>query len=291
MSTYIVTDAACDLTRDYISRQKDLFVIPMDYTIGSKTEVYTCYDGSDQLKNLYDRMREGETSTTAQINLNEYLSVFTRLTDAGHDVIYICLSSGLTGTFQTAVLARSIVMEKNPDARLYVTDSLCASAGQGLLIHYALQMRDQHGMDAAQLADWVTENRQHIAHWWTVDKLDYLHRGGRVSRSTAIVGDMMKIKPLGNVNFEGKLVVQEKIMGRKRSLKTMAEKYAETADRSRWNTVFAGHGDCEEDYEFLKEKILAINPSAQIEPCRVGSIIGCHTGPGVIILFFWADAR
>ena len=291
MAFYIVTDAGCDLNKDYIDRQKDLYVIPMDYTINGETFVYTCYDGSPQLLELYNRMRNGEVPTTAQINLNDYLTLFNRLVKEGHEVLYLSLSSGLSGTFQTALLARSMVMEKNPDARLFVVDSLCASAGQGLLVHFALQMRDEHGMNAEQLADWVTENRQHINHWFTVDKLDYLHRGGRVSRSTAIVGDIMKIKPLMNVNFEGKLIVQDKVMGRKRSLKAMAEKYESTADRSRWNTVYIAHGDCEEDAMYLTEKVREINPDADVQHLRVGSIIGCHTGPGIMTLFFWANAR
>ncbi len=291
MAFYIVTDAGCDLNKDYIDRQKDLYVIPMDYTINGETFVYTSYDGSPQLLDLYNRMRNGDVPTTAQINLNDYLTLFNRLVKEGHEVLYLSLSSGLSGTFQTALLARSMVMEKNPDARLFVVDSLCASAGQGLLVHFALQMRDEHGMNAEQLADWVTENRQHINHWFTVDKLDYLHRGGRVSRSTAIVGDIMKIKPLMNVNFEGKLIVQDKVMGRKRSLKAMAEKYESTADRSRWNTVYIAHGDCEEDAMYLTEKVREINPNADIQHLRVGSIIGCHTGPGIMTLFFWANAR
>ena len=291
MAFYIVTDAGCDLNKEYIDRQKNLYVIPMDYTINGETFVYTSFDGSSQLVELYDRMRSGDVPTTAQINLNDYLTLFSQLVRDGHEVLYLSLSSGLSGTFQTAMLARSMVMEKNPDARLFVVDSLCASAGQGLLVYFALQMRDEHGMNAEQLADWVTENRQHINHWFTVDKLDYLHRGGRVSRSTAIVGDIMKIKPLMNVNFEGKLIVQDKVMGRKRSLKAMAEKYESTADRSRWNTVFIAHGDCADDAKYLTEKVLEINPQANVMPLRVGSIIGCHTGPGIMTLFFWASAR
>ena len=291
MAIYVVTDAGCDLSSDYVSKQHDFEIIPMDYTIGGKTETYTCFDGSDQLVGLFDRMRGGETATTAQINLTEYLDIFTRLTQQGHEVLYISLSSGLSGTFQTAMLVRSIVMEKNPAAQLFVVDSLCASSGQGLLVHFTLKTRDEQSLNAEQLAGWVTENRQHINHWFTVDKLDYLHRGGRVSRSTAIVGDMMKIKPLMNVNFEGKLIVQDKVMGRKRSLKAMAEQYLEKADRALWNTVFIAHGDCAEDAAYLTEKVKEINPDVQVLPLRVGSIIGCHTGPGVMTLFFWAANR
>ena len=291
MAFYIVTDAGCDLPKDYIDQQKDLIVIPMDYTIGGDTAKYMCYDGSSQLVDLYNRMRAGEGTTTAQINLNDYLNLFTDLTNQGHEVLYLCLSSGLSGTFQTALLARSMVMEKSPEAKLFVVDSLSASCGQGLLVHYTLIMRDQHGLNAEQAADWVTENRQHICHWYTVDKLEYLHRGGRVSRSKAIVGDMMKIKPVMNMTFDGKLDVQEKVMGRKRSLKTMVEIYEKTADRTRWNTVFVGHGDCAEDAEYLIEKVKEVNPQVNVYRMRVGSIIGCHTGPGVMTLFFWGSSR
>ncbi len=288
MAFYLLTDAACDLDKEFVDAQENFYVFPMNYSINGKEYVFTSFDGSDDLKNLYDQMREGAVPTTAQINLNEYLDVFTRMVKAGHEVLYICLSSGLSGTFQTAVLARSMVMEKHPEAHLYVVDSLGAASGQGLLVYMALEQR-KNGMDARQLADWLTDNRQHIMHWFTVDRLDYLYRGGRVSRSTAIMGDMLRIKPVMNVNFEGKLVAQDKVAGRKRSLKEMADKYEQTADRSRWNTVFIAHGDCEEDAEYLAEKVREINPDVQIRFQRVGTIIGCHTGPGIMTLFFWSN--
>ena len=162
MAFIIMTDAGCDLDKQYIDSQHDFQVIPMDFTINGETDTFTCFDGSPQLKTLYDRMRAGDVPTTAQINLNQYLTLFTDLTQQGNEILYLCLSSGLSGTYQTAQLARQMVIEKNPGAKLFVVDSLCASSGQGLLVHYALQMRDQQGMNAEQLADWVTENRQHI---------------------------------------------------------------------------------------------------------------------------------
>lgn len=288
LATYLLTDAACDLDKEFVDSQENFYVFPMNYSINGKEHVFASFDGSPDLKNLYDQMREGAVPTTAQINLNDYLNVFNKLTGEGHDVLYVCLSSGLSGTFQTALLARSMVMEKNPEAQLYVVDGLSAASGQGLLIYYALEQR-AGGMDARQLADWVSDNRQHIIHWFTVDKLDYLYRGGRVSRSSAVVGDMLRIKPVMNVNFEGKLIAQEKVAGRKRSLKAMAERYETTADRSRWNTVFIAHGDCAEDAEYLAEKVREINPNVQIRFQRVGTIIGCHTGPGIMTLFFWSN--
>ncbi len=288
LAFYLLTDAACDLDKEFVDRQENFFVFPMNYSINGQEHVFVCYDGSDDLKKLYDSMREGAVPTTAQINLNDYLDVFTKLTREGHEVLYLSLSSGLSGTYQTAVLARSMVMEKNPDAQLFVVDTLSAASGQGLLVYFALQQRAA-GMNAQALADWVTDNRQHIIHWFTVDKLDYLYRGGRVSRSTAVMGDMLRIKPVMNVNFEGKLIAQDKVAGRKRSLKAMAERYETTADRSRWNTVFIAHGDCEEDAEYLAEKVRDINPDVQIRFQRVGTIIGCHTGPGIMTLFFWSN--
>ena len=288
MAFYLLTDAACDLDKEFVDSQENFFVFPMNYYINGTEYTFKSFDGSSELKELYDKMREGVVPTTAQINLNDYLNVFRRLTDEGHEVLYICFSSGLSGTYQTAVLARSIVIEKNPEAHLYVVDSLSASSGQGLLVYYALEQR-RNGMDACALADWITDNRQHIMHWFTVDKLDYLYRGGRVSRSTAVMGDMLRIKPVMNVNFEGKLIAQDKVAGRKRSLKSMAERYEASADRSRWNTVFIAHGDCEEDAEYLCEKVREINPNVQIKRQRVGTIIGCHTGPGIMTLFFWSN--
>ena len=288
MAFYLLTDAACDLDREFVDRQEHFYVFPMNYSINGKEYTYTSFDGSPALKDLYDKMREGAVPTTAQINLNDYLNVFRRLTDEGHSVLYLCFSSGLSGTYQTAVLARSMILEKNPEAQLFVVDTLCAAGGQGMLVYFALEQR-KSGMDACALADWVTNNRQHFIHWFTVDKLDYLYRGGRVSRSTAFMGDMLRIKPVLNVNFEGKLIAQEKVAGRKHSLKTMADHYEAFADRSRWNTVFIAHGDCEEDEAYLCEKILEINPAAEIHHLRVGAIIGSHTGPGILTLFFWSN--
>ena len=288
MAFYLLTDAACDLDKEFVDSQENFYVFPMNYSINGQEYEFTSFDGSPALKELYDSMREGAVPTTAQINLNEYLDVFTRLVKEGHEALYLSLSSGLSGTYQTAVLARSMVMEKHPEAHLYVVDSLSAASGQGLLVYLALEQR-KNGMDARQLADWVTDNRQHIIHWFTVDKLDYLYRGGRVSRSTAIMGDMLRIKPVMNVNFEGKLVAQDKVAGRKRSLKEMADRYEATADRSRWNTVFIAHGDCAEDAEYLAEKVREINPEVKIRMQRVGTIIGCHTGPGIMTLFFWSN--
>ena len=162
----------------------------MNYSVNNKEYVFTSYDGSGDLKELYDKMREGAVPTTAQINLNDYLHIFNKMIAQGHEVLYLCFSSGLSGTYQTALLARSMVIEKNPGAQLYVVDTLCAASGQGMLVYLALEQR-RNGMDARALADWVTDNRQHLMHWFTVDKLDYLYRGGRVTRSTAVVALML----------------------------------------------------------------------------------------------------
>ena len=288
MAFYLLTDAACDLDKAFVESQENFYVFPMNYSVNNKEYVFTSYDGSGDLKELYDKMREGAVPTTAQINLNDYLHIFNKMIAQGHEVLYLCFSSGLSGTYQTALLARSMVIEKNPGAQLYVVDTLCAASGQGMLVYLALEQR-RNGMDARALADWVTDNRQHLMHWFTVDKLDYLYRGGRVTRSTAVVGDMLRIKPVMNVNFEGKLIAQDKVAGRKRSLKAMAERYEATADRTCWNTVFIAHGDCEEDAEYLTEKIREINPDVQIRNQRIGAIIGSHTGPGIMALFFWSN--
>jgi DegV family protein with EDD domain len=290
MAFYLLTDAACDLDRAFVDSQENFYVFPMNYTIDGKEHVFTSLDDKDdsELMRLYDRMREGAVPTTAQINLNEYLNVFTKLTDEGHEVLYMCFSSGLSGTYQTAQLARGMVLEQNPAAMLYVVDTLSAASGQGMLVYRALEQRAR-GMNAKELMDWVTENRQHQMHWFTVDKLDYLYRGGRISRSKAMMGDMLRIKPVMNVNFEGKLVPYEKAAGRKRSLKCMVEKYETLADRDCWDNVFIAHGDCQEDAEYVAEKVREINPNVNIRFQRVGAIIGSHTGPGIMTLFFWSQ--
>ena len=291
MAFYIVTDVACDLPKSYIDKQQNFYVIPMPYRIDGQDKMYTPYDGGPSLHEFYDHLRDECAVSTAQVTLSDYQAIFSRLINQGHEVLYMCFSSGLSGTYQTAKLARSMILEEKPDAKLYVIDTLCPSGGEGMLVHYALKKRAE-GMNVDETAKWVLNNRLHIAHWFTVDDLDFLYRGGRVSKSAAFLGGMLKIKPILHVNFEGKLIPREKVMGRKRALKTLAEKYVEFANPKEGQTVFIGHGDCEEDARYTADTLRKLAPSVtDIRIMPIGAIIGAHSGPGTVAIFFLCDAR
>ena len=291
MSIYIVTDVTCDLPQKYIDKQKDFTVINMPCRLDGREISVRPYDESSAVHDLYEAMRQGKPCTTAQVPLDEYQSLFAKLLDAGHEVIYICFTSGCSGTYQTALMARNMVLESRPGAKLFVLDSLCPSGGEGLLVHYALEKRAQ-GMSVEKLAQWILDNRQHIAHWFTVDDLDFLYRGGRVSKTSAFIGGMMKIKPILHVNFEGRLIPREKVAGRKRSLKALAEKYTELAVPQEGQLVVINHGDCEEDARYTADYLRKIAPAVgKIVINPICPIVGAHSGPGTVAIFFLCEAR
>ena len=287
---WIVTDAACDLPRDYVDQVEKLHVMPMSYCMDGVD--HPCAPGDEATWHpFYEAVRAGKMATTAQVSTAEYLAVFRDLTEKEEEVLCVVFSSGLSGTFQAALLARDMLREENPAARVQVVDSLCASVGQGLLVHYAIQRR-QEGMTLDETALWLGDNRQRLNHWFTVDELDTLRRGGRVSATAAFMGGMLKIKPILHVDFEGRLIPMEKVQGRKKSLKRLAEKVAERANPREGQTLFIGHGDCREDAEYTLECIRAQGfEPAQVMIAPIGAIIGAHSGPGTLAVFFLGNDR
>ena len=290
MSFWIVTDAGCDLTKTYVEQQEKFHVMPMSYHMDGQD--YPITSGEKETWHaFYEGLRGGKTVTTAQVNTAEYLKVFKELTEKGESVLCIVFSSGLSGTYQAACLAQSMLAEEKPEAKVTVVDSLCASAGQGLLVHLALQKRAQ-GASLSETAQWIMENRQHMAHWVTVDDLDFLRRGGRLSATAAYFGGMLKIKPIIHVNFEGKLIPVEKVQGRKRALKTLAQKVKELAQPQDGQTVFVSHGDCEDDarYTITCLQDLGFAPK-DVQYMPISPIIGAHAGPGTVAIFFLSESR
>ena len=224
MSFWIVTDAACDLPQAYIDQVEEITVMPMVYRMDGQDHPCTLGDNSTWHP-FYEALRAGRTATTAQVSAQDYQKVFRELTGQGKSVLAVVFSSGLSGTFQAATLARDMILEENPQARILVVDSLCASAGEGLFVHYAIKKRKE-GLSMEETAQWLSDNRQRFVHWFTVDDLDTLRRGGRVGATAAYLGGMLKIKPILHVNFEGKLIPREKVQGRKQYLKQLAEDYS-----------------------------------------------------------------
>ena len=209
---------------------------------------------------------------------------------AGKDVLVLAFSSGLSTTYQSAVIAAEELGEKYPERTIRVVDTLCASMGQGLLVWYACKKRDE-GMSLEELYHWVMENRLHLCHWFTVDDLMYLKRGGRISAATALVGTMLQIKPLLHVDDEGHLISMSKARGRKAAIDALVRKAQELGAGYDNSTMFISHGDCREDAEYLAQQLKEKCGVKEVVISYVGAVIGSHSGPGTLALFFLGSHR
>lgn len=286
MSYQIVTDSCCDFTEE-MYRKLDLTVLPLTVTFRSQT-----YDdrNDDSLKDLYAGLQAGETAATAAANPESWANAFRSILDQGRDVLALAFSSGLSTTYQSAVIAAEELKESYPQRRIWVVDTLCASLGQGLLVWYACKKRDE-GMELDALRDWVEENKLHLCHWFTVDDLMYLKRGGRVSAATALVGTMLSVKPILHVDDEGHLINVDKVRGRKASIAALAQKVGQLTQGYDNSTMFISHGNCREDAEALAAMLKAQYGVQEVYINYVGAVIGSHSGPGTLALFFLGDHR
>ena len=286
MSYRIVTDNCCDFpTAMY--EELDLASVPLVVRFENKE---VCQYSEKWLKKMYAGMREGEVATTAAANPQDWENAMEAVLAEGKDALVLTFSSGLSTTHQSAVIAATELAEKYPHRKIRVVDTLCASLGQGLLVWHACKKRDE-GMGLDELADWCEEAKKNVAMWFTVDDLMFLKRGGRVSAATALVGTMLQIKPVLHVDDEGHLVNVAKARGRKAAIEALAKKVGETGLPGENDTVFISHGDCLEDAQLL-EKILQEKygvKSAFIY--YVGAVIGSHSGPGTLALFFMGSKR
>jgi len=288
MSFWIATDSCTDFPAAYVQKQKDLTILPLTYQMNGQFHVP---DGSDEsTRDFYAQLREGVVATTSQINTNTWKELFQDCLAAGRDILCIAFSSALSGTYEAAVTAKEQIKAEFPHGKLIIIDSKCASLGQGLLVHYALQMRDA-GASIDVTAKWVEENSQKINHWFTVDDLQFLRRGGRVSATSAYLGGIMKIKPILNVSEEGKLVPRSKVQGRKRSLRTLCDKVKELAVEPEKQTIFISHGDCLEEAEWLASMVREELHVKDVMIGLVGPVIGSHSGPGTMAIFFMGNHR
>ncbi len=285
----IITDSTTDISPKMIA-DLDLQVIPLRYTMEGKT--YENIPGGGEIDDhtFYEKLRSGTTSTTAQINSEEFIQWFTPVLEAGKDVLYLAFSSGLSGTCQSAMIAKRDLEKSFPDRRIEVFDTLCASMGEGLLVYYAAQMK-KSGKTMDEVLAWLKENVLHLCHWFTVDDLNHLKRGGRVSAATALVGTMLGIKPVLHVDDEGHLIAMSKVRGRKQSLDALVKKMEETAIDPAGQTVFISHGDCLEDAQYVAEQVRKKMGPQKIEINFIGPVIGAHSGPGTVALFFLGTQR
>ncbi len=292
MDFEIVTDSCCNLLEDMID-DFGIHVLPLTFMVDGEDEVYQSYLKGERtdLKQFYTMMREGKVFKTSLPNLAESEALFRELLGSGRDVLYIAFSSGLSGTYQALSLMAAQLQEEFPERIIHVVDSLAASGGQGLLVWYAVQ-HARAGESIDQVRDWLEENKLHLAHWFTVDDLMFLFRGGRVSKTTAWAGTLLNIKPVLHVDDEGHLIPMEKVRGRKKSLNALIDHMEKSANKPISDQmVFITHGDCIEDAEYVAAKIKERFGVKEVVINYVDPVIGAHSGPGTMALFFLADKR
>jgi len=286
MNYQIITDTGCDFDPTmYAKLGLEKVCLSVLYQ-GQEVTEYT----EDWLKAMFDGLRAGEKATTSAVNPDGWKKVIEPVLERGQDALVLTFSSGLSTTYQSAVIAARELQEAWPQRRVKVVDTLAASLGQGLFVWYACKMRDA-GMDLEELTAWCEENRFHLCHWFTVDDLMYLKRGGRVSAATALLGTMLQIKPVLHVDDEGHLINMSKCRGRKASIQALADKMGELGKPGENDTVFICHGDCQEDAEKLAAIVKEKYGVKEVYIYYVGAVIGSHSGPGTLALFFLGEHR
>lgn len=283
MSYVLASDATFDLPMELVNKY-NIAVVPMVFNLDGEEILHYPDERNMSSEAFYQALKDGKMSTTSQINPVTYVEFFTPYLEKGEDVLYIAFTSGLSGTYQSALIAKDMLLEDFPDRTIEVVDSLCASAGQGYLLYLAGKKKEE-GMELLELAKWTEGIRNRVAHFFTVDDLFHLNRGGRLSTAEAIMGTALKIKPLLSVDKEGKLFVENKVRGNKKAQEYMISKINETRDESE-PMVFIGHGDAKERAEELKEKILEKTNVTDVTITKIGPIIGTHTGPGMLAVLF-----
>lgn len=288
MSDYvIVTDSSADLPASLV-QELGVEVLPLSFTVQDKT--YHNYPDDREMdpKVFYKMLRDGEMATTSAVNVAEYTNMLEPLLQAGKDVLVLAFSSGLSTTYQSSVIAVNELAEQYPDRKIYTVDTLCASLGQGLLVWHAVQ-EQKKGKSIEEVRDWVEENKLHLCHWFTVDDLHFLKRGGRISAATAVVGTMLSIKPVLHVDDEGHLISMGKARGRGASLTALVDHMEQTVTDV--DTVFISHGDCLADAEKVAADVKKRFGTKDVVINNVGPVIGAHSGPGTLALFFLGTKR
>ena len=285
----IMTDSCCDLSAE-MAAELELEVLPLSLEMSGKT-YRNWLDGRDiPFADFYARVRAGETATTSAVSVGDYEEHMRPILESGKDILCICFSSALSATYQSACIAAEGLREEFPDAKILVVDSLSASMGQGLLV-YLCVMEKRRGADVEALQDYAEATRGKVCHWFTVDDLNHLKRGGRINAATAMFGTMLSIKPVLHVDDQGRLIAVSKARGRKASLLELVDRMAKTAVAPAGQTVFISHGDCEEDARFVADTIRSRFGTTDIRINYVGPVIGNHSGPGTMALFFLGTQR
>ena len=287
MANYqIITDSGCDLPTEMLD-QLNLKMVPLSMIFRGRTIADSV---SGEIKEFYEAMRAGESASTSAVNPENWAETIRTVLDQGQDALVIAFSSGLSTTYQSAVIAAEDLKEQYPNRKVLVVDSLSASLGQGLLCWYACRKRDE-GMDLETLAQWLEDHKMNICQWFTVDDLKYLKRGGRISAATALVGTMLNIKPVLHVDQEGHLVSVTKTRGRKASIQAMADQMAKLEFHGENDFITICHADCRDDAEALAAMLKERLGVKEVFIGYTGAVIGSHSGPGTLALFFLGSER
>ena len=283
----IFTDSGCDLPAELL-KQWGVEYLSLTFHFEGEDREYG--NGDMPTKEFYDKMREGAVAKTAAINMDTFKNAFEAFLKQGQDVLYLAFSSGLSATSHSAVLAAEELNEEYADNKVTVVDTLAASAGQGMLVYLAVEKK-KTGASLEEIAKFVEDNRLNLAHWFTVDDLEYLKRGGRVSPAVAFVGGLLGIKPVLHVDDEGHLIKRGTVRGRKAALKALVEKYMELAIEPGKAPIYFCHADCAGDVEILKSLVRETCGAEVDLVVDIGPVIGAHAGPGTIAIFFLGKQR
>ena len=290
MNTYrIITDSSCDMTQE-MADALELDVVPL--TVNYKGKEYPNYlDGRElNIGTFYESLRAGEMATTSAVNPTAWKAAAEKAMQAGQDVLILAFSSGLSTTFSAAVMASQELLEEYPDRKIYVVDTLCACCGVAALIEPVVKMREA-GCSIEDARDWLEENKRRVCHWISVDDLGHLYRGGRLSAAGAVVGTALGIKPIIDLNSEGKLITQEKVRGKNNVYAALA-RHLEDADNL--DVIYITHAGAPEEAKKLAETIKKNYKVGEIRYSSIGPVVGCHTGPGTIAVVFFgtrSDAK
>ena len=290
MSNYaIITDSSCDLP-DSLVKELELEVLPLAFIMDGKT--YRNYPDNREMspKDFYNKQLEGIMATTNAVNVGEAADAMETVLKRGEDVLALAFSSGLSTTCNSFQIAAGDLAEQYPDRKIFVVDTLCASLGQGMFVYQAAKLR-QAGKSIEEVRDWAEQNRLNQCHWFTVNDLFFLKKGGRVSAATAVVGTMLQIKPVMHVDNEGHLIKVDTARGRKASLNALVDKVGELAVDPAAQTMFISNSDCQEDAQYVADQVKAKYGTREIIINSIGPVIGAHTGPGCVALFFTGQHR
>ena len=287
MRDYIITvNSTIDLPKEWLA-ERGVPVAPLKYTIDGET--YTDMEGLSA-KEFFAKLREGKMSVTSQVNPEEAAAMLEPYVKEGKDVLHLGFSSGLSGTLNSMRIGAEMLQEKYPDAKIIVIDTLCACLGEGILLYYALKEKAK-GKTIEEVAQWAEENKLHVCHNVTVDDLNHLHRGGRVSKTTAVLGTLVQIKPIIHMDDNGTLQVIGKERGRKKSLNKIVDMAVEQSKGWENDIVMITHGDCIDDAEYVAKLVREKMGIDNILINNIGTVIGSHTGPGVVAVFCMSNKR